>query len=110
MRIAESLYTNGYISYPRTDNTVYPETLDLRAQIEIFKEGPFREYANALLEKAELVPTRGKKKKPQTTHLSFLLPWQRKLTSKKRNGKFTSLWSGAFLQPLQDPAYGKPCA
>ncbi len=61
MRIAESLYTNGYISYPRTDNTVYPETLDLRAQIEIFKEGPFKEYADALLEKAELTPTRGKK-------------------------------------------------
>ena len=61
MRIAESLYTNGYISYPRTDNTVYPDTLDLRAQIEIFKEGPFKEYANALLEKTELIPTRGKK-------------------------------------------------
>ncbi|MEL7664483.1 MAG: DNA topoisomerase I [Methanosarcina mazei] len=61
MRIAESLYTNGYISYPRTDNTVYPDTLDLRAQIEIFKEGPFKEYANTLLEKPELVPTRGKK-------------------------------------------------
>ncbi len=61
MRIAESLYTNGYISYPRTDNTVYPDTLDLRAQIEIFKEGPFKEYAEALLEKPELVPTRGKK-------------------------------------------------
>jgi DNA topoisomerase-1 len=61
MRIAESLYTNGYISYPRTDNTVYPDTLDLRAQIEIFKDGHFKEYANALLEKTELVPTRGKK-------------------------------------------------
>jgi DNA topoisomerase-1 len=61
MRIAESLYTNGYISYPRTDNTVYPDTLDLRAQIEIFKEGLFKEYANSLLEKPELVPTRGKK-------------------------------------------------
>jgi DNA topoisomerase-1 len=61
MRLAESLYTNGYISYPRTDNTVYPDTLDLRAQIEIFKEGPFSDYANALLEKTELIPTRGKK-------------------------------------------------
>jgi len=61
MRIAESLYTNGYISYPRTDNTVYPDTLDLKAQIEIFRKGPFKEYANALLKKAELIPTRGKK-------------------------------------------------
>jgi DNA topoisomerase I len=61
MRLAETLYTNGYISYPRTDNTVYPDTLDLRAQIEIFKEGPFKEYANSLLKNSELVPTRGKK-------------------------------------------------
>ncbi|MDQ2672299.1 MAG: DNA topoisomerase, partial [Actinomycetota bacterium] len=29
-RIAEDLYTDGFISYPRTDNTVYPGSLDLR--------------------------------------------------------------------------------
>ena len=29
-RIAEDLYTDGFISYPRTDNTVYPRSLDLR--------------------------------------------------------------------------------
>src|ERR671914_2750024 len=29
-RIAEDLYTDGYISYPRTDNTVYPRSLELR--------------------------------------------------------------------------------
>ncbi|MEA1984978.1 MAG: DNA topoisomerase I [Euryarchaeota archaeon] len=61
MRIAESLYTNGYISYPRTDNTVYPSTIDLRAQIEIFKRGVFKKYADKLLAKSKLVPTRGKK-------------------------------------------------
>ncbi|WP_305063945.1 DNA topoisomerase I [Methanococcoides sp.] len=61
MRIAESLYTNGFISYPRTDNTVYPASIDLRAQIEIFSKGPFKEYAQKLLAKDELVPTRGKK-------------------------------------------------
>ena len=31
MRIAESLYMDGLISYPRVDNTVYPPTLDLGA-------------------------------------------------------------------------------
>jgi len=61
MNIAESLYMNGFISYPRTDNTVYPESIDLRAQIEIFAKGPFKEYAEKLLAKKELVPTRGKK-------------------------------------------------
>lgn len=61
MNIAESLYMNGFISYPRTDNTVYPESIDLRAQIEVFAKGPFKEYAEKLLAKKELVPTRGKK-------------------------------------------------
>lgn len=29
LRIAESLYMAGFISYPRVDNTVYPRTLDI---------------------------------------------------------------------------------
>ncbi|ADI73601.1 DNA topoisomerase I [Methanohalobium evestigatum Z-7303] len=61
MRIAETLYTNGYISYPRTDNTVYPDSLDLRNLIAMFKSGQFKQYAQYLLNKSNLVPTRGKK-------------------------------------------------
>ncbi|MGP8336619.1 MAG: DNA topoisomerase I [Methanosarcinaceae archaeon] len=61
MRIAEVLYTSGFISYPRTDNTVYPESVDLRAQIELFKASSFKQYAEQLLKKKKLVPTRGKK-------------------------------------------------
>ena len=30
MRIAEDLYMDGFISYPRTDNTVYPSSLPVR--------------------------------------------------------------------------------
>lgn len=61
MRIAEELYINGYISYPRTDNTVYPLSMDCRAIISMFLETDFSEYAQALLAKAELRPTRGKR-------------------------------------------------
>ena len=34
MRIAESLYMAGLISYPRVDNTVYPRTLDLKGIVD----------------------------------------------------------------------------
>jgi DNA topoisomerase-1 len=60
MRIAENLYVNGYISYPRTDNTVYPASLNTRGIIESFLNTEFHEYAQKLLS-GKLIPTKGKK-------------------------------------------------
>ena len=34
MRIAEDLYMDGYISYPQTDNTVYPKSLATKELVE----------------------------------------------------------------------------
>ncbi|MFB6112712.1 MAG: DNA topoisomerase I [Halodesulfurarchaeum sp.] len=59
MSIAEDLYTAGYITYPRTDNTVYPDDLDQEDLLETFRGGTFDDDANALLEKDDLDPTRG---------------------------------------------------
>jgi DNA topoisomerase-1 len=63
MSLAEDLYTAGYITYPRTDNTVYPDDLDPRDLVEILAgEREFREDGRALLESDfELSPTRGEK-------------------------------------------------
>jgi len=61
MQVAEELYINGWISYPRTDNTVYPATLNLRQTVELFKASPvFAQSALELLAQKNLVATRGK--------------------------------------------------
>jgi DNA topoisomerase-1 len=60
MRIAEDLYMDGFISYPRTDNTVYPSSLPSRELVASLVRIPEFEAAAPLLD-GELKPTRGKK-------------------------------------------------
>ncbi|KPN29567.1 reverse gyrase [Halolamina pelagica] len=59
MSIAEDLYTAGYITYPRTDNTVYPDDLDPEELLKAFSETFFGESVDELLEQDEIEPTEG---------------------------------------------------
>jgi DNA topoisomerase-1 len=60
MNIAEELYTNGLISYPRTDNTVYPRSLNLRKIMEMLKKSEFSSEAAEILAQGRLYPSSGK--------------------------------------------------
>ncbi len=62
MSLAESLYTSGFISYPRTDNTVYPSSIKLRKIAESFRGGEFDKEAKLVLAQKKLTPTKGKKR------------------------------------------------
>ena len=61
MRLAESLYMDGLISYPRVDNTVYPKSLDLRECVRMLSTVPaYGSVCHELLKQDKLTATRGK--------------------------------------------------
>ena len=61
MRIAEDLYMNGFISYPRTDNTVYPASLDITGILRTLLASPFKKDVEWIQKNRRAEPTRGKK-------------------------------------------------
>ena len=73
MRIAEDLYMDGFISYPRTDNTVYPKSLPVRELLKSISQVPAFKEAAPLAERETLEPTRGKK---ETTDHPPIYPTQ----------------------------------
>jgi DNA topoisomerase-1 len=61
MKLAEDLYTGGYISYPRTENTEYPKSLNLRSVLEKLKDSDFKNEASEVLAQEKIYPSKGKR-------------------------------------------------
>lgn len=65
LALAQDLYTNSYISYPRTSSQQLPEALNFKKILEaLSKQGQYAECCKKLLGKGKLVPTKGKKTDP----------------------------------------------
>ncbi|MEN6430620.1 MAG: DNA topoisomerase I, partial [Coriobacteriales bacterium] len=104
MRIAETLYMNGLISYPRVDNTVYPASLDLRGTLDVLAEVPaYHEHASALLRRRSLQATRGAK---ETTDHPPIHPTGAATAEalKPEEWKLYNLVARRFMATLSDPA------
>ncbi len=104
MRIAESLYMDGYISYPRVDNTVYPESLDLEEVVRTVAGNPaYAPYCQELLAKGSLTATRGKK---ETTDHPPIYPTAKATPDDLPPAEFKlyNLVARRFLATLSGPA------
>jgi DNA topoisomerase-1 len=99
MRVAEDLYNKGFISYPRTDNTVYPKSLPLRDILQELGSSSLAEEARWVAENMRRSPTRGKK---ETTDHPPIHPVAAATRSKLRgdNWKVYELIVRRFLATL----------
>jgi DNA topoisomerase-1 len=59
MKLAEDLYQRGLISYPRTDNTVYPPTLSLKGVLQRLEDSDLAAEAKELLSQERIRARRG---------------------------------------------------
>ena len=104
MRLAESLYMAGLISYPRVDNTVYPASLDLREILVALQSVPqYQAYSTMLLGKGQLTATRGK---TETTDHPPVYPTAAASPDKLRDDewKLYNLIARRFMATLSEAA------
>jgi DNA topoisomerase-1 len=103
MQIAEALYINGWISYPRTDNTVYPDTLNLKDLVLMFKDSPdFAKNAIVVLAQKAIVPTRGKVESKDHPPI-YPVACARKSNLDEKHWKLYELITRRFFATLSGP-------
>jgi DNA topoisomerase-1 len=87
MNIAESLYQQGFISYPRSNSQKFPATMDYKKIIKALATLPqYKNLCEELLRKKELKPHEGPKTDPAhpAVVITHEVPDLKKLTSQEK--------------------------
>ncbi|RMF89350.1 MAG: DNA topoisomerase I [Methanobacteriota archaeon] len=100
--IAQSLYENGFISYPRTSSQKYPPGIGFRRVIEALSRIRGFEAASRLLEKEKLYPRQGQKDDP--AHPAIYPTGIAPKGLSKEEEKLYALIVHRFLAAFGDPA------
>jgi len=108
MSVAEELYMSGLISYPRTDNTVYPRSLNIQKILEKLVQSPFSKEAQEVLRNRRPYPTRGKKLTTDHPPIHPVgVPTSNKLNSEQK--MIYELVCRRFLATLAKDAVAETC-
>jgi DNA topoisomerase-1 len=103
LELAQTLYENGLISYPRTSSQEYPPEIEYRKLLEkVANQEMYKEGADFLLKKASLTPNNGKKKDP--AHPAIYPTGERPPGIGEKEFKLYDLIVRRFLATFGDPA------
>ncbi len=107
MSIAENLYTAGLISYPRTDNTVYPPSLNIEGILKKLSTSIFSKEAQEVIKNGRSRPTRGKKRTTDHPPIHPVGVPSYSLTAEQK--KIYELICRRFLATLAKDAISETC-
>jgi len=110
LSLAEKLYQHGLISYPRTETTIYPPTLNLRKIASLFSSHPiYGPYVSSqILLKPVIVPTKGRDDDKAHPPIYPIKSVQLDYVRKTLGGKACKIYDYVvrrFLATLSDPAF-----
>ncbi|KAK2195964.1 bifunctional DNA topoisomerase [Babesia duncani] len=108
MKLAEALYNKGYISYPRTETNVFPQTMDIASLVHAFtSDATFGNYASQLLSTGiSNLATRGGKSDEAHPPIHPVKLLERSSADSDMQWKLYEFIMRRFLASCSDPALG----
>ena len=103
LEIAQTLYSNSFISYPRTSSNQYPPSIGYKELLEKLSKQPlYKDLAKELLKKKDLKPNNGKKTDP--AHPAIYITGEIPKDLEEREAKVYDLIARRFMATFAEPA------